>query len=173
MRLSTIVTLSLLPVLASAVEPEPLYFAEVLAFGASYHSNRAADWNELNPGAGIGLGTCMTGGPTTSGWDLRISAGVYQDSFDQQATFVMPGFAYNLGARNSLHGTLGLNVGYLDGSGSHGSGIMPVLGVAWDRWELCATGYPKAWSMENTEDGVVYPRTGLLAVFLRIRALEW
>jgi hypothetical protein len=153
---------------AAADLPVDSSFAEVYTFGACYHVVRGEPWNEFNPGLGIGLGTIVG-----EHVDLRISAGAYQDSFGEMARFLMPGGAYVIGSRTDWHGTIGLNIGYMVGSGFTGIGILPVASFGFDRVELCLTGIPTAWSREDDHNGRVYPATGLVAAFLRVRVASW
>ncbi len=109
---------------------------EIFIFGKSYHSNRDVDWNETNPGLGLGLS-----GTVSKNFDMAIMAGAYKDSYGETAKFAVAGPRYYFyGDRDAFNMNVGLHIGYLHGSGINGVMAIPVIGIGYDRVTLCFTG---------------------------------
>jgi hypothetical protein len=145
---------------------------EAYVFGVSYHTNRKIDWNETNPGLGIGLAYHYD-----KNVDITCVGGTYKDSYFERATFALVGARIVCGNRDSLHATFGVNGGYFMGSDMHGIGIMPIVSVGYDWIDLCMTGYPGPSTSKNT--GSSDPRynhgapSGFIGLFLKMRLVTF
>lgn len=153
--------------LALLLFPISLFSAEtfdfdVYVFGASYHTNRSIPYNEKNSGFGLGFAH-----ETTDNLDLTIAGGFYIDSFNRTASFAMVGVRPFIGKRESLHASLGCSVGYLDGSGSNGFGILPIASIGYDQVDLCFTVDLDKDANQSRDDSAA--RTSSIAFFLKVR----
>lgn len=148
----------------SNTPPTPVS-VDLYAFGASYHSNRKVDYNELNPGLGIGLTWYKS-----SGMEPFVATGTYHDSYGEDALFAMGGFRRRFGNIQETHGSVGVAMGYFDGSGKKGIVGMPILSIGYNRFELCVTGSYR--DNEYNED-IKKSNTSVIATFLRIRLKEF
>jgi len=136
---------------------------ELSLFGKSYHTNRDKDWNETNLGAGIGLALSKE---KDDAWQMVISGGSYDDSYNEQATYFLVGPRVTTGDKFGFHGTAGLFVGYLNGSDNKGAAIVPVVSVGYDWLDLCITADP--FEKDATyADGRVTSK--MVAVFVKMR----
>jgi hypothetical protein len=152
---------------------------EGYVFGLSYHSNRAIDYNEVNPGLGFGY-VHKTENNFNNNFDayFTVIGGAYKDSYNEDATFLMPGFRFGFGNEKGLHQTIGVNGGYFKGSDMIGIGVMPSASIGYNRFDVCFTGNP--FFCKPTEENVSSdPKKnrgatgGFVAVFLKIRLMEW
>ncbi|MFM5376425.1 hypothetical protein [Aeromonas dhakensis] len=124
-------SLFLLPLTTSAAED-----LSVLIYGASIHSGcekakgphgKTCDFNNINPGLGadwVFLGDQDTG-------KLSLRGGAYEDSYEKLAAFA--GFMYRKEwyLTGSFFAGLGLQAGYLDGSGMNGFAVLPVVSLGY------------------------------------------
>jgi hypothetical protein len=152
---------------------------ETYVFGKSHHTNRKVDWNENNYGMGLGIAYTM---PTDYGQkivDFTLIGGTYKDSYNESARFFMPGIRLNYGKRNDLHWNIGFNVGYFEGSGCRGTGMLPSLGIGWNRFDICLTGSIPTIGDKRNPNGSRNPEdnrntsSGFIATFLRIKVASW
>lgn len=127
-------------------------------FGTSYHFNRSKDWNETNPGVGVGL--ILTKQKEDPGFhaSFTIQTGVYKDSYNDTAFFLVAGPRLTLGQEDSLHACAELGLGYVHGSGNNGTAIIPTISAGYDRCSLCVTADPTG---------------GAVAAFLRFRLMDF
>jgi hypothetical protein len=146
---------------------------DFLVFGKSHHSNREAGYNENNPG--IGLGIAFTGDEL---FNVLIETGVYKDSYNKTGKFCMAGLQFVGGDREGFHVSPGLLMGYLEGSNIKGVGIMPIIAIGYDRFDLCITGDPTGSSNETVHNpnGTVNlskSSSMMVAVFLKFSIVKW
>ena len=137
---------------------------ELDLFGVSYHTNRDYDFNESNYGVGVNLAL------SSPGYDhmyMVVSTGTYKDSYDEDAFFFMVGPRALIGYRNGFHATVGLQAGYLEGSGAKGIGAFPVLSVGYDWFDVCFTGQPVENDTGSAEDSRMF------ALFLKFRLFDF
>lgn len=127
---------------------------DALILGKSWHfDGERKDYspNQWNYGGGLEYraGPWIIGGMT------------YRDSFRQQAYALYGGYQYTvpIGPVNVF---AAVRAGYLNGSGWHGPGVLPSVGLGYGRFSLEATFIPKARKGWNC-----------VAVFARVRVLEW
>ncbi len=137
------------------------FLGEVYVFGKTYHTNRNCNLNETNPGIGLGLAFNYE-----KSADITLIGGVYKDSYENTATFLMPGIRFKFGDRNKLHGNVGINGGYFNGSDFNGFGIMPSVAFGYNRVEICFTGSPN--NDRQNENS-----TGFVATFLKVTVASW
>ena len=141
------------------------------AFGLSRHSNHTVPFRQVNPGLGVTVGVVVGGAADgTDGIDWVTSFGTYLDSYDYRARYAMTGLRYVLGERRGFHGGMTIEVGYLDGSGSRGPSMIPVVQVGYDRVSVCLTGsYAKAsGSSPSTQPDRYLIRTSVIAAFVEV-----
>jgi hypothetical protein len=133
--------------------------------GLSYHTNKSYDFNEEN----LGLGVSFTIGSNVPDDGLSAvmvaSVGFYKDSYNEQAKYFLAGPRGVIGHRDGFHVSGAVQVGYVDGSGLHGAGIIPFVSVGYDRFDLCVTGDPFS---KDSED-----KSKFVACFLKIRVLDF
>jgi hypothetical protein len=129
-------SLLFLPFTVSATED-----LSVLIYGASIHSDcqaskgphgKTCDFNNINPGLGVDwvfLGDSDTG-------KLSLRGGGYEDSYEKFAVYA--GFMYRKEwyLTESLFAGLGLQAGYLDGSGINGFAVLPVVSLGYKNLAL-------------------------------------
>lgn len=147
---------------------------EAFIFGKSYHFNRTVPWHETNPGVAVGLAHATEAG------DLLVTVGGYRDSYGEQAKFALLGIRGYLGDRHALHVTGGLSLGYYQGSGNHGTGLIPIVSIGYNRVDLCVTG---DWLSRNSNENAQYRADGSIdphsvdsssvAVFLKVRVYDF
>ncbi|MBM2886680.1 hypothetical protein JFK97_20010 [Chromobacterium phragmitis] len=98
----------------------------LLLFGASdHHGCSTCHLNESNPGAG--LEWKFSGDDDQVRWFAR--AGSYRDSFRETAYFGSIGWRKEWQIVGPIVAGLGLQAGYLDGSGRHGLAALPILSI--------------------------------------------
>jgi hypothetical protein len=137
---------------------------ELNVFGLSYHTNKYAIYNQVNPGIGALVSFTLGGGV-----DLVAAGGTYQDSYFATARYAMTGLRFVIGNRDGLNAKLALVGGYQDGSDVDGLGCFPILSVGYDRFNVCVTGdighdsNPK-FATSNSH----YYTTSMIAVFADI-----
>jgi hypothetical protein len=137
------------------------FLLELFVFGKTYHTNPKCDLNETNPGVGLGV---VYNYERTA--DFTLIGGVYEDSYENTARFLMPGLRFKFGNRNRLHANLGVNGGYFEGSDFNGFGIMPSAAVGYNRVELCFTGSPNTGREHENS-------TGFVATFIKVTIASW
>ncbi len=141
---------------------------ELDVFGLSYHTNRDYDFNEVNPG--FGLSVAFKSDEPDRGYHLSmvVSAGTYKDSYSDQAKYFLVGPRATLGFEKSLHASIAIQGGYLNGSGSKGQGIVPFASIGYDWFDVGITGDPFGTGGENDAE-----TSKMIAVFLKLRALTF
>lgn len=112
---------------------------EISCFGASYHANRARQWKEINPGLGVGVVFTKHKEDPGSHTSFFIHAGTYTDSYNDRAVFLVGGPRVTLGYENSYHVSADLGLGFLHGSDSKGTALIPSVSAGYDRFNLCVT----------------------------------
>lgn len=129
MNRSSLMSAALLALIASASAAE--WKPELLASVASYHWVRN-DQNEVNPGAGLGLGV------QCGDWQPYGAAVAYRDSHEDQAQVAVVGMRYDLAT------WIGVDVGagYLKSSTYNGPAVIPSVYVGRDpiRFQISALG---------------------------------
>lgn len=116
---------------------------DVLVLGKSWHFDHPADGpryspNQYNWGGGLEYrvpawhGQWLTGGMT------------YRDSFRQQAYSIYGGYQFTQPIATNINVFAAVRAGYLNGSGWHGLGALPSVGVQYKRVALEATYIPKS-----------------------------
>jgi hypothetical protein len=102
---------------------------ELYLYGASYHTNRNLNFNEVNPGVGIGHYW------EKKNWlDLTIQATVYRNSYSEWTAIATGGPRFILGERDKLNFFASVNVGYMWTVGYFNISAMPCAGVSYDRF---------------------------------------
>lgn len=110
-------------------------------YGAAIHSNctqgkgpssKTCDFNNFNPG--LGLGWNVLGDKDTG--QLAIQAGAYLDSFNKTAGY--GGFGYRKAwyITDKTFAGIGLQAGYLKGSGSDGFAALPTVMIGYQSLAL-------------------------------------
>jgi hypothetical protein len=140
-------------------------------FGLSYHSNKYAIYNQVNPGLGITVGLDV---PSVPWLDVVAAGGTYKDSYFFQARYAMAGVRVTVGNKTGLNAKLTLVGGYQDGSDKDGLGFFPILSVGYDRFSICVTGDPSHDSNPTykTSNSHAYT-TSMLAVFADIEVYRF
>lgn len=142
MRLAiTAVAASALLVLAGSVHAE----TDLLLMGKSWHFGHEVaaghvgyDVNQYNWGGGLEYrgdawhGQWLVGGLT------------YRDTFRQQAYTVYGGYQFTVPVSTNVSLFATVRAGYLNGSGHHGPGALPSVGITYKRVSLEATYIPPA-----------------------------
>lgn len=162
MRNALILSMFILAVPGVAVERSVDVSLDI--FGLSYHQDREYGYNERNPGLGLSL---VFHDKEDDFLGFVVSGGVYKDSYYDRAQFLVVGVRCLVGSKDSFHGSLSVQGGYFDGSGFEGLGVLPVVSVGYDRFDLCFTGNP----LETSVDGEGSSR--VLAMFLKVRVWEF
>jgi hypothetical protein len=158
---------------ALAGEGDRIVTVEAYGFGLSYHSNQDINWNQENYGLGIGLAAREADETVEA---IAIVA-TYRDSFNEPAYLLQAGFRKTFGDYDGFHGTLGVTVGFLKGSGNNGASILPVASIGYDWIDLCLTGMPPMGS--GAEQQGTDPQdnrmvdTAVIAAFVKIRLWEF
>ena len=140
---------------------------ELNVFGLSYHTNRNYNFNEVNPGLGLGLVFNKVGYEDDgSHMSMVVSAGEYKDSFNNTAYYILAGPRLTLGYEDSFHATAEAGVGLLHGSGNKSAALVPVVSVGYDRFNLCVTG-----ELGNTSNE--HEASKMIALFLRVKLFDF
>lgn len=160
-----IAMLILIPTLAATADQDQHGSLEIDTFGLSYHSNRAAHLNGINPGFGASL--LLEHKP---GCDWILSAGAYKDSYRQVAHYELAGLRWTAGEEEGWHGHISVSAGDFQGSGNHGFIMIPVMGFGYDRVTLNATGFYQKNSPKTTEQPA---GSSVVAVFASWTALRF
>ena len=139
-------------------------------FGVSRHSNHSVVYRQNNPGLGLTLGVIAG-----EQLDWVTSFGSYRDSYDNHARYAMTGLRYVFGDRHEVHWGATVVIGYLDGSGVRGPGIIPVAQIGYDRVSMCLTGsYERSSGSDpHTQKNPYLIKTAVIAVFADIEVLRW
>ncbi|UTH74083.1 hypothetical protein [Chromobacterium sp. IIBBL 290-4] len=112
----------------------------LLAFGASdHHGCTTCHLNESNPGAG--LEWAFSGDDDQGRWFTR--AGSYRDSFRKTAYFGAVGWRKEWQVAGPATLGIGLQGGYLDGSGRHGLAALPFISIGFRKVALEVGYLPK------------------------------
>lgn len=164
-------TLLCLFMMTLAYTADSLISYEMYLFGLSYHGNRNVDWNEVNPGIGLGIAYEVQ---DTIPSEVVFSAGTYKDSYGDQAKFALVGPRfYIMGTKETFHTHVGFSMGYFKGSSFKGVGGMPVIGIGNEYVDLCFTGGLNTNDQPN--NGTDDPKknrgreTSVIAGFLKFR----
>lgn len=130
---------------------------EVYGFGLSKHFDKQEDYQEVNPGLGLGyIHQLEMDYEASYKANFTLIAGQYQDSYRETARFLMPGVRFIWGEAREYHIWGGANAGYFYGSKFIGIGIMPSIGAGWDRYDIGFTG-----------------GQGMVACFAKVEVLRW
>lgn len=142
---------------------------ELNIFGLSYHTNKYAIYNQVNPGLGAIISFTLG-----AGVDLVVAGGTYKDSYFATARYAMTGLRFVIGDRDGFNAKLALVGGYQDGSDRDGFGYFPILSVGYDRFSLCVTGDPTRDSNPSyrTSNSHAYA-TSMVAVFADITVYKF
>jgi hypothetical protein len=130
-----------------------------LLLGKSWHFDGGGQTyspNQWNWGAGLDV----LGGPWNH-WKLGVGGLSYRDSFRQQA-YAVYGEAQYSQSFGTINTFAAVRAGYLNGSGHHGLGILPSIGIGYQRLSIEATFIPKSRNGWNC-----------VAVWLRYTIKEW
>jgi hypothetical protein len=152
---------------------------EAYGFGTSIHSNKHISYNNKNWGGGLGFVHKIDRNPGETDIDFTLVGGSYIDSYGESARFLMPGFRVNFGDRNAFHSSLGLNVGYFEGSGYPGVGVMPIASMGYSMVDLCVTGNPLSFISPSNNNGSSDPKQnrnasgGFLGFFVKVKLCSW
>ncbi|MHA6837755.1 hypothetical protein [Ralstonia pseudosolanacearum] len=125
--------------LLAAALPAHAVDTSVLVYGGSYHFDGKGrheskyDLNERNPGVGLEF--------SQDGW--LAGAGMYRDSYREQAHMAYVGYRWTLGDTQGWHANAAVKVGYLRGSGYDGPVALPTVGVGYGPVSLEATVAPR------------------------------
>lgn len=149
---------------------------ELYGFGLSKHfDNSGYKWNERNWGVGAGVAIHFKDPETPNfGIDVTGTYGTYRDSLYKTARFGLAGARAVIGNRNELHGTIGMNWGYYNGSGFTDFGSMPVASIGYNRFDICFTfkpGFGESSDEYSRSQGNV--DATVVAIFLKIRAITF
>lgn len=142
----------------------PKMSLEVDMFGLSYHTNRNYDFNETNPGLGLSF---VISSPDKSSWfnvGMAFSVGTYEDSYKDQAKYLLIGPRLTIGYEDSFHVSFSGQAGYLDGSGSNGTIVVPFVTVGYDWISLGVTGDPIGRKSADSGD-----TSKMIGAFLKFR----
>lgn len=130
------VTLLMAPEVALAADEFAL-----LIHGAAIHSDctqgkgansKTCDFNNVNPGLGLAW---VFLGDHDSG-KLALRGGAYKDSFSELALYSGLSYRKEWYLTPYLFGGLGLQAGYLDGSGVNGAAALPMVTLGYKSWAL-------------------------------------
>ena len=148
---------------------------ELDVMGRAWHSNKYAEYNDVNPGLGIDM--TFEVNPVDHAL-IAFSMGQYRDSFSNQADYMLIGPRWLLfGDYSTFHGTFGAEVGMLNGSGNKGIALIPCVSLGWKMFDLCAIGnYHKDNNGQPNQDGSINRNncsTSMVGVFLRIHLLTF
>jgi hypothetical protein len=119
------------------------------------------EWNETN----FGLGASLVFHAERN-FDVSVNIGSYNDSYDETAVFALVGFRKILGDRNGWNVSAGPYLGYYDGSGFDGVGLIVVGRISYDWIGLNITGSPNF-----TQDGEEH--SGSICAFVSMRVLTF
>ena len=116
---------------------------DLVLMGKSWHfghdtpaGTAGYDVNQYNWGGGLEYRF------SPSGW---FAGGLtYRDTFRQQAYAVYGGYQYSVPLASHLSAFVSLRAGYLNGSGWHGPGALPSIGITYRRVSLEAVYIPPA-----------------------------
>jgi hypothetical protein len=116
---------------------------DVLLLGKSWHFDHPSDGanyspNQYNWGGGLEY--------RVPSWHGQWLAGgmTYHDSFRQQAYAIYGGYQFTESITPNLNVFAAARVGYLNGSGWHGPGALPSVGIQYRKVALETTYIPKA-----------------------------
>ncbi|AAQ59617.1 hypothetical protein [Chromobacterium violaceum] len=130
----------------------------LLLFGASlHHGCSTCNLNQDNPGAG--LEWAFAGDQDNGRWFSR--AGVYRDSFRKDANFVTLGWRREWEIFGPVFAGIGLQAGYLHGSGHNGPAALPTISLGTQSLAL-AVGY-----LPRVNVGSHHPKTSVTTFNLR------
>lgn len=147
---------------------------DIYGFGLSYHTNREVNYNGENYGLGLGYSRLIEKDSSTLSY-LTCVGGVYKDSYNDTARFLMPGVRFQ--TVGDWHASIGINGGYFDGSGFRGIGFIPFGSVGYKRFDICVTCSPNTNGPQNSKSSAPEDnratRTGLVGVFIKYTIVEW
>jgi hypothetical protein len=146
------------------MDAPPALVVDLDAFGVSRHSNHSYAWRQINPGLGITVGVPL------GDIDWVASTGTYLDSYDQHARYALTGLRAIVGDRCGWHGGLTVELGYFDGSGTDGVGLLPVLQFGYDRFSLCLTGQ---YAQDRSSPDPKNIGTSVIALFLEVEVARF
>lgn len=138
---------------------------ELYVFGKSYHSNRSYNWNENNYGLGIGIDfPVMEDLPFT----IMCMGGVYKDSYNEYAKFMVLGPRYTIGNTDAWHSSFSVGAGPFYGSDFNGLGYVGIFALGYEKISICITG-----SVDTGPAKEGATSTNMIATFLKIRLMEF
>ncbi len=140
---------------------------ELDIFGLSYHTNRDYDFNEVNPGVGLSM-VLDSSKASINRFSLVLSSGVYTDSYNDTAFYMVAGPRYTLGYENDFHVFASVQGGYMNGSDRKGQGVIPFVGFGYDRFNVCFTGALVGKGDKDAPDA-----SKMVAVFLKIKVIDF
>jgi len=145
---------------------------DLYVFGASYHPGHADDFEQLNPGLGIGLSRVRVGASWSPG--IECLAAAYRDSFGELGVVVAAGPKIVVGSLDRLHGEISVPLGWLRGSAWDGFVILPHAGIGWGPWMLEGIYVPKQDDGENMHPHghPGYPMTSALGAWVKY-SIRW
>ncbi|MBP4047379.1 hypothetical protein [Chromobacterium violaceum] len=130
----------------------------LLLFGASlHHGCTTCNLNQDNPGAG--LEWAFAGDQNSGRWFAR--AGAYRDSFRKDANFVTLGWRREWEIFGPVFAGIGLQAGYLHGSGHNGPAALPTISLGTQSLAL-EVGY-----LPRVNVGSHHPKTSVTTFNLR------
>ncbi|PJG59913.1 hypothetical protein CUC53_04745 [Aeromonas cavernicola] len=113
----------------------------ILIHGASIHSDcqqgkskksKRCDFNDINPG--LGLARVIAGNQQTG--KLALRGGAYYDSLEELAYYGAFSYRKEWYITPHVFAGLGLQAGYLNGSGMHGLAALPMATLGYKSWAL-------------------------------------
>ena len=139
---------------------------ELYVYGMSYHSNREYDFNETNPGLGLGF---YSREDASSNWYMTGQASVYYDSYSNYAKTVTAGPRYVFGDKDKWHVDGTLQIGFIktgvENKQLHQC-LLPSVSVGYSRYNVHVIYIPKG---EDSDPSEKDDSSSVIAAFLRIR----
>ena len=134
MTISKIVcTLAALCVAATAVAVDTDGL-DTYVFGLSWHSQRHAGFNEVNPGFALGYRLKFS-----ETLDMGPMVGGYEDSYRKQANLLLWNVRETYGPRERLHVSGAVAAGVIQGSGMNGPAVLPIIGFGYNVFNVEGT----------------------------------
>lgn len=140
---------------------------DVYVFGASYHPGHASEFQQWNPGLGLGLSRLAPGSWYHFGAEGVVAG--YRDSFGDPSWVAAAGPKIILGDLDGFHGEFSAPFGYLHGSGMDGWALLPHVGLGWGPVTLEGFYAPQRDFRENAHPPghPGYPMTSSMGAWLK------
>lgn len=139
MKSTLVVIIALLMSISAHAETDVIALGKSWHFGHQVPAGQAGyNVNQYNWGGGLEYrgdtwhGQWMVGGLT------------YRDTFRQQAYTIYAGYQFTVPLTDNLSAFAAIRAGYLNGSGWHGPGALPSIGMRYRRVSVEATYIPPA-----------------------------